>query len=584
MAAKPDIKPFYLDGARGPLFAVYYPPLGAPSPLGDVLVAPAFAEEMNRCRAMVALQARELARVGIGTLVLDMFGTGDSAGEFAEGSWSAWREDLCRGVEWLRHAGNGCRTMWGIRLGALLASEIALGDAAIERLLLWQPVLDGKTFLTQFLRIRIAAELEQNGGIKSTDELRRMCAAGESIEVSGYRIAPRLMEEIDAARWPDPARLRGKHLTWFEVLAAADSIVPRPSTKALEACKAAGVRVDFETVVGPAFWQVHEREVAPSLIAAGTARLGGGVEPPAPHPHASVSAGTRTAAVWQEQPVVFPCRDDQLLGVLHRGNGARRGVVIVIAGGPQYRAGAHRQFVSLARRLESLGHPVLRFDLRGMGDSSGEHLGFEHSIPDVRAAIDALQSSSPNVDEVVLFGECESASAILFYAYQDPRVAGAVLVNPWVRTEGGRAGVIMKHYYLQRLASLDFWRKVVRGGFDLRSSVSSFVTTLRIYLRSRASPARDGGDRHEDLAGLPLPERTAAGMRRFRGRVLIVMSGHDYIAREFDEVIRASVAWQGLLEDPRVTRHDLAGADHTFSRDVWKRQASDWVCEWVASW
>jgi len=28
-----------------------------------------------------------------------------------------------------------------------------------------------------------------------------------------------------------------------------------------------------------------------------------------------------------------------------------------------------------------------------------------------------------------------AASAALFYAYRDPRVAGLVLVNPWVRTE-----------------------------------------------------------------------------------------------------------------------------------------------------
>ena len=112
--------------------------------------------------------------------------------------------------------------------------------------------------------------------------------------------------------------------------------------------------------------------------------------------------------------------DDELVGMLHRGDpGAKRGIVIVVAGGPQYRAGAHRQFVSLARRLAARGYPVLRFDLRGMGDSGGSHLGYQHSEPDIRAAIDTLTAEQPEVDEVVLFGECESASGILFYAYQD---------------------------------------------------------------------------------------------------------------------------------------------------------------------
>ena len=98
-----------------------------------------------------------------------------------------------------------------------------------------------------------------------------------------------------------------------------------------------------------------------------------------------------------------------------------------------------------------------------MGDSSGTYHGFEHSGPDLKAAIDALLARETRVEEVVLFGECESASGILFYAYTDARVKGIVLVNPWVRTEEGRAQVIIKHYYASRLLSRDFWRKVRTG-------------------------------------------------------------------------------------------------------------------------
>jgi alpha/beta superfamily hydrolase len=45
--------------------------------------------------------------------------------------------------------------------------------------------------------------------------------------------------------------------------------------------------------------------------------------------------------------------------------------VLVIVGGPQYRAGSHRQFTLLARSLAEQGFAVLRFDYRGMGDSTG---------------------------------------------------------------------------------------------------------------------------------------------------------------------------------------------------------------------
>jgi len=51
--------------------------------------------------------------------------------------------------------------------------------------------------------------------------------------------------------------------------------------------------------------------------------------------------------------------------------------VLIVVGGPQYRVGSHRQFLLLSRRLAAEGHPVMRFDYRGMGDASGAMRGFE---------------------------------------------------------------------------------------------------------------------------------------------------------------------------------------------------------------
>lgn len=590
-----SVRPFHLRSRRGSLAAVYYPPHGEPHPAGDVLVAPAFAEEMNRCRAMVAMQARDLARRGIGTLILDPYGTGESAGEFSDGSWESWRDDLIEGIAWLRGEGRGCRTLWGVRLGAIMAAQIAADDPGIDRLLLWQPVVDAKAFYTQFLRIRIAAEMEKGTGIRTTEELRRLSSQGEIIEVSGYGIGPVLARELGEQRLPAPAALAGVRIMWCEVQPAADSSIPRANVKCAEEYRAGGIALESAHVVGPAFWQMHERVVAPELIVAtsrmlvedrvpsGSAR-GPGAQTAPPEPGAGRGAAEGATSDAGEYAIVFPCAGEELIGLVHRGS-ARRGVVIVVAGGPQYRAGAHRQFVSLARKLARQGYPVLRFDLRGMGDSGGEYLGFQHSEADIRAAIDALTARESAVEEVVLFGECESASGILFCAYRDERVKGIALVNPWVRTEGGRAEVIIKHYYAARLLSKDFWRKVRAGRFDPRASMRDLFATTRAYLRGRKLRRLSGaGMREEEFADLPLPVKTAVGLRRFRGPVMLLMSGHDYIAREFEEVIKSSKAWTGLLAERRVCRRDLPEADHTFSRESWKRQASDWVCQWVASW
>lgn len=581
------LRPLVIAGPAGPLTAFYRPPSAGVPVRGDILVVPPFAEEMNRCRSMVAMQAQSLADLGYGTLALDLRGTGDSAGEFEEGDWDGWRADLQCGVDWLRQQGHGCRALWGVRLGALMAAEMAAADPAIDCLLLWVPVVAGKTYWTQFLRIRIAAEMADPDGVKSTEELRQRSKQGAVVEVSGYPVGAALAQRLDTLAMPDGGRLAGKRVAWFEVNADAQAAMPRANAKVIEDWRAKGVNLVAEQVPGPAFWQVHERAEAPALITAGSAALG--AWPVDPQEARSPQASAMTVAMvepaaCQEMPISFACGDAELAGVLHRGaTGARLGVVIVVAGGPQYRVGAHRQFVSLARLMASNGYPVLRFDLRGMGDSSGEHLGYHQSRPDIRAAIDELMRLEPGLKQVALFGECESASGILFYAEKDARVSQIALANPWVRTTEGQAEVILKHYYIDRLKSPEFWRGLVQGKLNIAASLGSFVTVLRDYWRGRQAKRVDANAAGlPDFDHLPLPAKTAEGMRRFKGPVLLLMSGRDYIAREFDEVTKSHEAWKGLLFDARVRRKDIADADHTFSKPEAKAEAQGALLDWLA--
>ena len=278
----------------------------------------------------------------------------------------------------------------------------------------------------------------------------------------------------------------------------------------------------------------------------------------------------------KERALRFNCNGAALYGILststHTG---RRGVVIVV-GGPQYRAGSHRQFALLARDLAASGIPVLRFDYRGMGDSEGVARAFDEIGEDLKAAVDCMFSALPELDDVVLWGLCDGASAALFYAADDARVSGVVLLNPWLRTEGGAARARLRHYYPLRLFERELWRKILGGQLDYAASLRSFAGVVRDVLRPKPAVAT--------AAALPLPLRMRDAFFRFDGRVLLIMSGRDLTAKEFLSAVAGSADWQKRLRLPSVTRHDLAAADHTFSRREWRDQVAAWTRDWVRSW
>ncbi|MES2152613.1 MAG: hydrolase 1, exosortase A system-associated [Pseudomonadota bacterium] len=277
---------------------------------------------------------------------------------------------------------------------------------------------------------------------------------------------------------------------------------------------------------------------------------------------------------FEERALRFACHDEALYGVACIPESPSMRGVLIVVGGPQYRVGSHRQFTLLARALAAQGIPAMRFDYRGMGDSDGPARSFEQVDDDLRAAIDAFQAALPAVREVVLWGLCDGACAALFYAPQDARVAALVLLNPWVRTEQGLAKATLKHYYRGRLAEPDLWRRMLRGQFNFARAAGSALALVRSAVVR--VPARAG-------APVALPERMLAAAGQFTRPLLIVLSGADLTAREFADMAAASPAWRRLLDAPRVTRHTLDGADHTFSRRVWRDQVARWTAEWVAA-
>jgi exosortase A-associated hydrolase 1 len=286
-----------------------------------------------------------------------------------------------------------------------------------------------------------------------------------------------------------------------------------------------------------------------------------------------------------EIPLVFDCQGEDLIGIVHRPQvPSEVGVLAVVAGGPQYRAGVGRGMVSLARMLAGHGVPVMRFDYRGLGDSSGEFLGFNHIAEDLQAAVTAFRQEVPELKRVVLWGGCDAASAAMIHGCKVAGVESLILGNPWVSTDEIRSAVLRKHY-VKRLGDVHFWQKLIRFEYNLLDYAMAGVQKVTARFARLLSP-RTASRMSSQVAanvegGGRATDSMLAGLRQFKGPVLFLMSGRSLVSNEFDELISGDPAWQSVYSRPAIKRMDLPNADQTFSDGDSRERVNQAILDWV---
>lgn len=566
----------FFSGSAGSIHLSLFLPV-AERPSRWIIHFPAFAEEMNKSRFMVARTARALARSGVAVVVPDLFGTGDSEGHFVDATWAIWLEDQQRLVTWVQEQGGTELLFWGLRAGCLLAAELASSmPVPPEQLIFWQPVSSGKQLMAQFLRLHRVASMAAapSAGSSQGREARR--EDGELPVVAGYQLARELFQTIESRHLSDFPFDPGTLLSVFEIVARPEMPDNRVIQSQLEQWRQSGVACRFSRICGAPFWSTQEVGLAPALTDEMVTTFG--LRRTADHISFVPKGLGKTAQCISS--LSFCCDASRLVGILHSPvETAGDTAVVIVVGGPQYRVGSHRQFVLLARALQEEGYPVLRFDYRGMGDSEGDYCGFEGIDQDIRSAIDALQAAVPSVRRVVLWGLCDGATASVRYAHSDERVHGLVLANPWVFSEKGSAKAYLKHYYLKRFLSREFWSKLFSGRLKPRHSLRSLVRFAKATL---AGNPRSSGSQNPDLQGggdaadaRPSGDLAAAfgrGLTAFSGSVLLIVSGEDLTAAEFTEAARSCSPLKRAIATQAVEKIRLVGADHTFSRPEWRQE------------
>lgn len=256
----------FIAGGHGQIFILARYPPGFDG--RSVLVVPPFAEEMNKSRKMIAQLTDELVKRGIGVVVPDLFGTGDSQGDFADATLGGWCQDLSATCGWVRKKGWRIETVLGVRLGCALALEFASQSSdwpLPRRTIFWAPVLDGARSFEQFLRLRVAASL-MSPRRETIAGLRAEFAAGATVEVAGYRISPQLAKDLDGLSPLAKATGNIGNVTWLEVARSTQAPISAQSALALESLRRAALNATSRTFVGELFWATGELTSVPELL------------------------------------------------------------------------------------------------------------------------------------------------------------------------------------------------------------------------------------------------------------------------------------------------------------------------------
>jgi uncharacterized protein len=260
---------FFLRRDVGQRFCVHHAPSSSAAPVRAVLLyVHPFGEELNKSRRMAALQARALAQANCAVLQIDLLGCGDSSGLLCDATWAAWIDDVKAACAWLTERyPDAPLWLWGLRAGSLLAAEVAAELDRPANLLLWQPIVAGKTQIQQFLRLKATGNLSDGASAQATmSALREALGSGQTVDIAGYPLPAGLALSMESAELRAPRQ--GCRVRWLEVSTRPETGVAAASLKTLEAWQAAASDVESRVLSGSAFWQATEIEEAPALLQA----------------------------------------------------------------------------------------------------------------------------------------------------------------------------------------------------------------------------------------------------------------------------------------------------------------------------
>lgn len=249
----------------------------------------------------------------------------------------------------------------------------------------------------------------------------------------------------------------------------------------------------------------------------------------------------------------FACEDAALAASLDEAAGSTG--LLIVSGGNEIRSGAHRGMAMLAARIAEAGHPVFRFDRRGIGDSEGANSGYTGSGPDIAAAIATFRDAAPQVTRIIAFGNCDAASALLLH--QPLALDLLILANPWTYEDGDEEAdepalppaSAIRARYMARLKDPKSLLRLLKGEIDVRKLFRGLSALKQVP----QAPAPDS-----------LADRLDSTIAELSCPATILLATGDRTAQAFMDALAPSLAY--IEANPSTVRiAKLASPSHSFA-------------------
>lgn len=555
---------------------------------GVIICPPIGYEQVHAHRSLRHLADR-LAREAIPTLRFDWHGTGDSAGsDESPNRIRTWLMNIRQAAAWMRqHLGCHKISLVGLRIGATLATLVAEQDE-IENLVLWSPVLKGRTYVREMKAIGLTSEApvrKSQSPIPSND-----------IESAGFVLSESAAAELM------PIDLVDTHPRVKQILVASrdDRL---DDDRLCQRWAALGLHVRQHSVPGYNEMMLvpHRGQVPATALKQITEWLSNEIHSDlhsltvGDDPHRTTSISIATAQ--EVEPVkdtrriretIFEINDDpHLFGIVSEPRHAIEQslpTVLLVNAGTVHHVGPSRLYVQMARDLAAQGYRCLRMDLNGLGDSVAQPGTVENetypstAFRDIQIAMNELQRRY-GANKIVLLGICSGAYAVFQSAaqIQNPTLVEAIPINPvtyfWKEgmslDESPTAHLRTIHYY--RTVALDpqKWLKLftgrtrvgVGGAIKLVAKHLGIIRSASKTAGSSTESTVHGGDpthpRKEDLPG------DLARAVAFERKLAMFFSesdpGYSILTYHAKRKVRQ------LSRSGHLKIEFLPGCDHTFS-------------------